>query len=160
MNVFVTDYKAEACADQHCHVHRNKMIVEYAQLLSTAHSEWGSWIESMYKPTHVNHPSAIWARATKGNYAWLYNVWLGLMDNYSKHTGKTHKSSRLVDVLKPTLLEPPTFTRDMLAMPDSYKHDNVCIAYRDYLNAKYSEWLGRDKPIKVEWDNRPIWAIV
>lgn len=159
MNIFVTNYNIDKCASDHCKVHRNKMIVEYAQLMCTAHSEWGTWTESMYKPTHANHPSAIWARTTKGNYAWLYNVWIELMENYRKHTGKTHKSSRLVEVLKPKLVEPPTFTRDMLAMPDNYKHDNVCIAYRNYLNAKYREWRNREKPMRIEWNIMPNWYV-
>lgn len=35
MNIFVTNYNPTACAMEHCLVHRNKMLVEYAQLMST-----------------------------------------------------------------------------------------------------------------------------
>lgn len=37
MNIFVLDFDTEVCARYHCDKHVVKMIVEYAQLLSTAH---------------------------------------------------------------------------------------------------------------------------
>lgn len=158
MNIFVTSFNAMQCAADHCSIHRNKMIVEYAQLMSTAHSEQGTWHHSMYKPTHVNHPSAKWVRATKGNYAWLYDLWWCLLKDYKDVTGKEHKSARLMEVLRPKLIEPPCFTVDMMAMPDEYKTDDITISYRNYLRAKFNEWRSRDKPLKVEWIRQPSWA--
>ena len=37
MNIFYFDSNPIECAEQHCNKHCVKMIVEYAQLLSTAH---------------------------------------------------------------------------------------------------------------------------
>ena len=37
MNIFFLDYDAQRCAEYHCDKHVVKMIIEYAQLMSTAH---------------------------------------------------------------------------------------------------------------------------
>ena len=37
MNIFYLDHHTQRCANQHCDKHVVKMIIEYAQLLSTAH---------------------------------------------------------------------------------------------------------------------------
>ena len=37
MNIFYLDHNVKSCAEQHVDKHVVKMIVEYAQLLSTAH---------------------------------------------------------------------------------------------------------------------------
>jgi hypothetical protein len=87
MNIFYLDEDPKICAQYHCDKHVVKMIIEYAQLLSTAHrvldgfegygaSKSGNrqvkiWTlhdsrdEILYKATHVNHPSNIWTRSNK-----------------------------------------------------------------------------------------------
>jgi len=37
MNIFYLDHNPKTCAEQHCDKHVVKMIIEYAQLMSTAH---------------------------------------------------------------------------------------------------------------------------
>ena len=60
MNVFFLDYSTEKCAEYHNDKHCVKMILEYAQLLSTAHRvlDGDDSISVVYKATHKNHPSA------------------------------------------------------------------------------------------------------
>jgi hypothetical protein len=69
MNIFYTNENPIIAAQDHCLVHQNKMIIEYAQLLSSAHhildGEYA--IDGIYKATHKNHPSAIWVRS--GQYS-------------------------------------------------------------------------------------------
>lgn len=82
MNVFYLSENPKECAEQHCDKHVVKMIIEYAQLMSTAHRildgteyedrtansrrirRWrmgGNYKEALlYKASHINHPSAIW----------------------------------------------------------------------------------------------------
>lgn len=158
MNIFVTNTNPSMCAADHCSIHRNKMIVEYAQLLSTAQREKGNKDDTLYKSTHKNHPSAVWVRESKGNYQYVYKLWLALNYMYTLHTGKDHKSFRLVHALKEEdTNEPPKFTKDMLAMPDEYKGDNICKSYQDYLCSKFKEWRSRDKPLKVQFLKTPYW---
>jgi hypothetical protein len=86
MNIFYLDNDPQVCAEMHNDKHCVKMILEYCQLLSTAHriidgtetmakSKTGRnvkrWVldderESLlYSATHINHPSAVWCREQK-----------------------------------------------------------------------------------------------
>ena len=61
MNIFWLSTDVEEGARFHCDKHVVKMILEYAQLMSTAHVELdGSQVA--YKPTHKNRPCAVWVR--------------------------------------------------------------------------------------------------
>lgn len=95
------------------------MILESAQLLSTAHrildgiefieqryvegsfptryrkvKRWKLYDERenhVYQATHVNHPSAVWCRQSVENYNWLVEHMYGLMEEYKFRYNKTHK---------------------------------------------------------------------
>ncbi|MEK9955017.1 MAG: hypothetical protein VW577_06375, partial [Pelagibacteraceae bacterium] len=62
------------------------MILEYAQLLSTAHHvlDGEDAPEGIYKKTHVNHPSAVWARQNRDNYLWLYVLFIECLAEYKR----------------------------------------------------------------------------
>ena len=55
MNIFFLDEDPRICAQAHCDKHVIKMILEYAQMMSTAHRELAppsNLMKSMYKITH------------------------------------------------------------------------------------------------------------
>ncbi len=165
MNIFVTNECPIKSAQDHCNVHF-KMCVELGQLLSTAHFELDGQVVG-YKPTHRNHPSAIWTRQCSGNYQWAYLHFKALCDEYTFRTGKVHKSSELICLLakQPSKIEIGERTSFAMAMPDDFKKLGIfdqTKAYRAYLNNKFAEWACREKPIKVEWANRgkPEWVNV
>lgn len=76
MNIFFLDANIKLCAQSHCDKHVNKMILESAQLLSSVHHFVGTDSCALYKPTHMNHPCAVWARQSINHYLYL----LDLMD--------------------------------------------------------------------------------
>ena len=78
MNIFFTDSDPEIAAQSLDNLRLNKMILETAQLLSTALREHGYECEDIYKSTHKNHPSAIWTRKTTGNFEWLLDYFASL----------------------------------------------------------------------------------
>ena len=91
MNIFYLDRNPEIAAQMMCDKHVVKMILESAQMLSTAHrvldgdgyaNKYG-----LYKSTHKNHPSAIWARTNGENYVWLWNNFDALRSEYSYRYG-------------------------------------------------------------------------
>jgi hypothetical protein len=151
------------------------MILEYAQLLSTAHrvldgtllvgiSDKGrkstSWIlpdnrnDILYKATHLNHPSAVWVRQSDKNYSWLFDMFEALLEEYTYRYGKTHACQRLVWALevRPNNISRGNFTEPTPAMPDQYKVDNDSVqSYKNY-------YLG-DKTRMFAWKNRqtPTW---
>ena len=77
MNIFYLDRDPHEAARLQCDKHVVKMILETAQLLSTAHNELDGG-QIAYKTTHKNHPSAVWARKSLDNYLWLYRHLEGL----------------------------------------------------------------------------------
>jgi len=147
----------------HCKVHRNKMIVEYAQLLSSAHHmlDGKNAISGIYRLTHKNHPCAIWVRKTRSNYMWLYDLLDELLDQYHRDTGKVHKTSSVFGRLErfPSNIPDGNFTEPPECMPDEFKSETTSISYKKYLNYKYLDWTTRPKPIKVEFFGKtPNWV--
>ncbi len=160
--------------DKHC----VKMILEYAQLLSTAHrvldgtlsiglSETGRkqsrYVLSdgreslLYIATHLNHPSAVWVRQSAENYLWLANMLIALCEEYTYRYGKVHKTERdgLAYVLLkniPHNIRNSGFTQPTPAMPDEVKIVGDSLAsYRNYYiknKAHLASWKKRNIP---EW---------
>jgi hypothetical protein len=145
------------------------MILEYAQLLSTAHrildgtestvlSESGRkkkvWKlpdhrdSVLYSCTHANHPSAIWARQSEQNYRWLFTLFCELLDEYTYRYRKQHATSRLLTALA----RPPhnidmdkRFTPPTPAMPDECKVVGDRKYYIDK-KADMAKWTNREPP--------------
>lgn len=142
MNVFYLDESPFVSASAMTNKHVVKMILESAQLLSTAHHELDkdNAPPNIYKATHKNHPSAVWARSSLDNYMWLYMHFIALSKEY---TERYHKIHATFDKLNGVLSMPPKNIRDNgfsqppQAMPDVYKDIDSVQAYRRYyLNEK------------------------
>ena len=164
MNIFATSQCPIQCAQEMTDVHVVKMILESAQLLSTAHFVLDG-VQVGYKPTHKNHPCAVWCRTTRSNYSWLYAHFCALLDEFTFRTGKVHKSKEQSKALQsfPKNLQLGGLTPFTLCVPEEFtgvSNLDVHGRYQAYLNVKFAEWRSRDKPIKVEWTNRakPSWA--
>jgi len=159
MNIFVLDASPEDAAQQMCDKHVVKMILESAQLLSTAIRELlGDAVadeRQCYKKTHVNHPCSKWTRETWGNYNWLHRHSVALCDEYTRRYGKVHKCESLISrIWKPGGIalrcDRTPFAQ---CMPDQYKVDGDAVsAYRKYYKgekAYFAKWkLG-----EPEWWN-------
>ena len=61
MNIFITSFDSKEAASHLDDLRLNKMILETAQLLSSAYRHLFGDNELLYKDTHFNHPCAIWA---------------------------------------------------------------------------------------------------
>lgn len=141
MNIFYLSHNVFLCAQWHCDKHIVKMILEYAQLLCSAHHildgpfcKWDDRI-CLYRLTHKNHPCAVWTRDSNENYKWLYQLFCALCDEYTNRYKKVHKTDeKLRDVLKHTPCEIPEdkFIKPPQAMPEEYKTDSSIDAYRIY----------------------------
>ena len=178
MNIFYLDKDTKTCAEMHVDKHCVKMILEYAQLLSTTHRYLDGILtvglsksgrkqqryvlsderdQVLYSATHINHPSAIWVRKSDQNYMWLAEMLEMLCGEYTYRYGRIHKveSMGLMQLLKnqfPKNIPTGEFTEPTPAMPDHYKvtGDSVT-SYKNY-------YLG-DKTRMFSWKNRetPYW---
>lgn len=142
MNIFILDTDPALAAQYQCNKHVVKMIVESAQLLSTA---WPANV-APYRHTHFNHPCAKWVRQSLANYAWLVQHAIALCSEYTARYNKTHKTHATIQWLashKPNL---PSIglTPFAIAIKDVTYHDpDPVIAYRAYYigeKSRFARW--------------------
>ena len=111
MNIFYLHDDPRIAASAMTNKHIVKMILESAQLLSTAHHvlDKDNLVvkkDLIYKPTHKNHPSAIWVRECIANYLWLRDHLLALLQEYGKRYGKQSSDHKTYGVFM-NLFYPP-----------------------------------------------------
>lgn len=159
MNIFWLSLNLQQCAKYHCDKHVIKMILEYAQMLSTAHRVLDSNVDqNLYKATHINHPCTIWVRSSNTNYLKLYELFCYLCKEYTFRYGKIHKTeSKLLELLKnpPKNIPIGEMTVPPIAITNQnikIKKDNgflVVASYRNYYNiekSKFAKWTNREVP--------------
>ena len=184
MNIFYLHNDPQVCAEMHNDKHVVKMILEYAQLLSTAHrildgdeytdltangrkiKRWRLSDERdsiLYGATHINHPSAVWVRQSAQNYMWLAELLEECCKEYSYRYGKVHKVERdgLMQQLKnqfPTNIPDGLFTEPTPAMPDDVKVYDEVATDRFTINslASYRNYYTKNKTHLAKWKNRPV----
>lgn len=155
MNIFILDNDPVIAAQLQCDKHVVKMVLESAQLLSTAHHIYGDIDSSaLYKKTHENHPSAIWARESVENYIWLYNHFIGLCDEYTHRYNKIHKTDtkfRKVLGSVPVNIKAIVKTPFKLAISniDECVGSNAVELYQSYYKTKKDKFV-------MKWTNRDI----
>ena len=179
INIFYLHNNTIECAKLHTDKHVVKMILEYAQLLSTAHRYLdgtpivirratnnrkqtryilpNDFDGVLYSSTHINHPSAIWVRKSKENYIWLSNMLLALCGEYTYRYGKTHKVERdgLCFVLLkniPKNIGNEGWSEPTPAMPDTYKvNSNSIKSYINYYVGAKQHLASWKKREKPDW---------
>jgi hypothetical protein len=142
MNIFFLDDDIATCARYHVDKHVVKMRLELAQLACTAHHLSGTPSNYIpYKPTHRNHPSAIWTRQTLQNYCYVVLLGLALCDELDYRFGtKEQKCRDVLNWLSNNLPNIPdkNLTPPLLAMDEKFKVKGVnCMSdaidnYRNY----------------------------
>ena len=158
MNIFFLDKTPEKSAEYHCDKHVVKMILETAQMLSTAINKYAMGIDSsrLYKNAHPKHPSTIWMGSTRDNFMWGLKLGQELSKEYTKRYGKKHKSSNIIDnIIQSKYYEViPTgeLTTPPQCRPDEFKHDDYVIAYRNYYKGAKRYFAKQDK-----LNNTPDW---
>ena len=154
MNIFYLDRSPMVAAEMHCNKHVVKMILETAQMLSTAHRviDGDEYADRMglYKMAHKNHPSTIWTRTSTENYMWLNRLFGALCREYTYRYEKHHASERLLGplALVPNGMTYSGFTDPPQCMPDDVKSESVIDAYHKYYAVYKKDF--------AKWTNRPV----
>ena len=65
MNIFHLDKDPNTCAKYHCDKHVVKMILETAQMLSTAYQRHFGFNDRLYKVAYPKHPMTLWVGQSK-----------------------------------------------------------------------------------------------
>lgn len=166
MNIFYLDRNPRKAARMHCDDHLRKMVMEYAQLLSTAWHQSPNQDERdlagrcLIKQTHVNHPSNVWTRSGLFQYCYVFSMWEELLVEYVERYGREHKYTELRGhlVIIPKYLAGAESHEDMPPPPcafgdykyiadgiDTSNHDDVVEAYREYYRqakSGFAKWGG------------------
>lgn len=164
MNIFAVNEDPRMAALQLPDKLVPKMIVESAQMLSTAHrvldGDQKADAKGLYKKAYENHPSCIWVRKDAMNYWWLWMHALTLCSEYKWRftdeeeyiTGiAVHKTESVISALQELPLNIPAekdtnweVLQDLpLCMPDQYKTEN---GYNQTPIQAYQSFVTRDKP--------------
>lgn len=174
MNLFYLHKDPIQSAKMHCDKHVVKMIIEYAQMLSTAHrmldgtqytdtssgrriQRWkldNSNIDSvLYKASHINHPSTRWVRENAIQYQYAYDMFTALCDEYTYRYGKIHLTdTKLRDLLNkiPNNITLGSYSEPPQCMPEDVKVQNDSIsAYHKYYQEykkDFAVWTARPTP--------------
>ena len=162
MNIFYLSDCPQEAAESHNDKHCVKMILESAQMLSTAHRELdGDVPDILYKSTHKNHPSTIWGRSSKQHYDWLYRLFRQLSAEYTLRYSKSgnwgrdlkvHKTwNKLGKILKtaPKNIKDNGWVDPPQCMPDHCKKPDTIDAYRNYYlteKSSFSTWKYSKQP--------------
>jgi hypothetical protein len=187
MNIFAVHIDpreaAKCLGDQHV----VKMILESTQMLyvvwHTAEPGAGFWREleakivahpvsqahgveraPAYRPTHKNHPCAVWLRESRDNYEWLVEHALEMCAEKRRRwpSKKPHKSEAHITELRepPPELKSVGLTPFPLAVADDIKAryvdkkrtlENCVQAYRDYYREhKKTRYTGTAPPLWLD----------
>lgn len=150
MNIFVLDSDVKTCAQYHCDKHVVKMLIEYAQMLSTA-VRMTTDTEVGYRITHKNHPCTIWVRSSLSNWRWLKSLAREVNEEYKFRYGKStnHKSYDVIESLPEPNIPDNGLTEFALAMPEHCKVGNPVDSYRTYYikeKRDFVSWKNRNTP--------------
>jgi len=184
VNIFYVDHDPVQAAEWMVDKHVVKMILESAQLLSTAHRvldgvkqerqrlipgtleqpkyrKHTSWVlpdardNVLYAGTHINHPSAVWCRTSIQNYDWLVDHMYALMREYTHRYGKTHKCYGEISYM---LQSPPKNLKDWdwTPMPSCMAEEYII---SDDPLTNYRNYYIMGKSNLHKWTNRqpPEW---
>lgn len=170
MNIFVLDESPVVSAQMMCDKHIPKMIVEAAQMLSTAHRMLDGHMEkrpsksgkvmvkyyvhpnsnlenTLYKAVHHGHPCTVWTMETAENYKWHYDHFVALCQEFEYRFGKKHATT---EKLTEALRSPPVNIKSGMMTPfaKAMKHYPECIvedaieSYRNYYHVAkaFAKW--------------------
>ena len=161
MNIFAVNEDPRLAALQLPDKLVPKMIVESAQMLSTAHrvldGDERADMLHLYKKAYENHPSCIWVREDAMNYWWLWMHALTLCQEYEwRFTSEDdpigmHKTVPIINALQELPLNIPAnkdtnweVLQDLpLCMPDQYKTEG---GYDQTTTGAYQKFITQDKP--------------
>lgn len=153
MQIYYLDNDPVKSAQYHTDVHLRKMITESLQILSTVCHIYNQPELAVYKPTHKNHPSVLWASETIDNYLWLYDMTEAMYNEYKFRFNKTHLAGEKFKFLGIPYIKNEGLTPIRYGFKNKkYYFDDRVLGYRTYLlneklhcikytNRKMPDWI-------------------
>lgn len=179
MNIFILSKDPVEAAQLQCDKHVVKMIVESAQMLSTAHRMLDGYVEkrpsksgkrmvnywvhpiqnmedNLYKAVHHGHPCTVWTMQTNANYEWHYKHFIALCDEYAYRYGKVHATdTKLRNVLR----KPPSgikWSNLYTDFPLAMQHEPQCMHEGDPVRSYQEYYQTKQDRFKMIWTKRDV----
>ena len=160
MNIFVTSTAPFMCARSLDSRRLVKMVLETAQLISTATLSEVLGVESpdlIYAPAYQDHPVTRWVSASRRNASWTRQLLLSLGHEYYLRYRKRHSSMQVFDATFD--LESPMHPESFCDCSGQYEdpRTEVIDRYRACLTAKWRADV--EKGFWPVWgeDGPPTW---
>ena len=148
MNIFFLHKHPVIAAQMQCDKHVVKMVLETAQMLSTAARAQGHDVG--YKSAYPKHPMTLWVSQNADNFRWAWLHGMSLAKEYTNRYDKIHKSQEILEQLENYATgDENNITKPPQCMPDQYKTDNYVTAYRNYYvgdKKRFAKYTNRDVP--------------
>ena len=157
MNIFFLDRDPYKAALALCDKHVPKMLLESAQMLSTAvQANAEKKFDDLYKPAYPKHPMTIWVGFNRDCFRWALENAVYINHQYEQRFNKGHKSFRVIetiynnnyidDISNGFFKEPPQ------CMPDEYKDKDYITAYRKYYQGAKSYFAKWERGVSApDW---------
>lgn len=177
MNIFVLSENPVEAAQLQCNAHIVKMIVESAQMLSTAHrvldgilkrapSKSGKTMSkhwtlpddreaTMYKAVHMNHPCTVWTMSSSANYDWHYRHFIALCEEYTYRYNKIHATERLLAAYLRQIPKNIKFG-DRTQFPLAMKSNPECMFPNDPVKSYRMFYQTKQDRFKMVWTKREV----
>ena len=153
MNIFFLHKDPQWAANALCDKHVPKMLLESAQMLSTAVRRYEEDTNTaplhapIYKSAYQKHPMTIWVGENKNNFKWALENAVYINHQYEQRFRKEHKSFAVIENIYNFELDAhlpeKSFTEPPQCMPDEYKDKDYVTAYRKYYQgakAYFAKW--------------------
>lgn len=173
MNIFILSENPVEAANMHCDQHLGKMILESAQMLSTAlHSLENQDFRdrkvlvhtNLYKPAYQKHPCTLWTGESYANFLWLIDLAYSLQAQLPKRHSSTEviKTCELMGRKMRSCFPCEELTPFALAMPEEIKYNDTkfptaTAKYHELYKYKALEWRTQGRFMTYsQYGHRPI----
>jgi Pyrimidine dimer DNA glycosylase len=167
MNIFMTDPCPRQCAIALDNKRLVKMVLETAQLLSTACTALKvPMLDGVppYAPNHFNHPCSLFARRSYENFLWLTEHGIYLSEEFAIRFGHEHSCEDMINACFQSLRQA---VREGIGYTVGWKTEFDlsfnCSGYRtgdlyiDYQHCMANKWDTDKKRPKWSARRRPSW---
>lgn len=132
------------------------MVLESAQILSTSLAlvyNCAEQLPGLYKPTHLAHPSTLWACCNPRARTWLFKHYVALCEEFKARRGVEHASAQLKPILASYVdTEGPDRPGFIFVGPGHIREQRLDIfsSYKLYLEYKWAldkrvpTWYGKE----------------
>jgi len=162
MNRFIIEKTPQEIASSLCDQHVVKMPLEEAQMLCTTlwhHAPEYAEENDLYKPVHQKHPCTLWAMECRMNFMWATNLYVAMLQEYTKRYHKVHGASKHYDAIFLGTKLIPNTTNFITPHPQCFSgHDDLKTdeffpieAYRKFYIVDKSRFA------RYNYTNKPQW---